>query len=144
MKKEKTLVSEEDLFQKSLRGESEFYKGLEKFSRRGVWSFFFAAIMVFFVFFNALFGVALLIKLVLDTVREKAFSMIPGAIFLSIIVAIANSAVFTMLKKLNGVFEAKNMEFKIKTAALLILPAAFFVLVFILVLPVILFMKTRL
>jgi len=137
MKNRNLIEPEENLFQKSLHQEADFYKGIEKYHYKNIWGFSFAVLIALIILFNGLLGICLLITGAARAIEQKATSFVPGAIFLLLIVTLINFVAFRLLRKLIYTFIAKNREFKIKAILLLIVPISLFILIFILILRVI-------
>jgi hypothetical protein len=126
--------TKEDLFQKSLHGEADFYKGLERFQYKSVWSFFFAFLIALFVLFGGLMCISILIASTIAAVQQKVSSFIFGAIIVFLLGVLLTSIAFKLLRKLVRTFTIKDRDFKVKAIMLLVIPIALYIFIFVLIL----------
>ncbi len=137
MEDKNLIESEEDIFQKSLHQEADFYKGMEKHHYKSIWSFFFAAIIALFILFVGLFTISVLIAGAIEAAKQKALSFIPGGFFLFFLyIIIINFIALKLTRRLIYTLKIRNKEFRIKVILLLIIPIALLIFIFILIFPV--------
>ena len=129
--------TKEDLFQKSLHQEADFYKGLEKHEYKNVWTFLFAVLVALFVLFIGLLTLSILMAGAIEAIKQKSASFIIGAILILFVAILINFIAFRLLSKVIRTFIKKDKNFKIKATLLLIVPIALFIIIFAALLPVI-------
>jgi len=136
---EDPFQTKEDLFQKSLHGEADFYKGLARYQYKSVWMFLFAFLIALFISFAGLVCISIVIASAISAVKQHVsmVSFIPGGIFALFLGVLIILIAYKLLKSLVHTFSIKEREFKIKAIALLIIPFSIFILICVLILKVI-------
>ncbi len=112
MEDKNLIESEEDIFQKSLHQEADFYKGMEKHHYKSIWSFFFAIIIVLSILFAGMLVVSVLIAGAIEATKQKALSFIPGGFFLFFLyILIINFIALKLIRRLIHTLKIKNKEY---------------------------------
>ncbi len=122
--KVKNLVTpQEDLFQKALHQEADFFKGLKNYGYKSPWMFSFAVCAVFLLLTSAIICLFVLVASTIEAVRESAISkVIIGNIFILFMSLLFGSASFVLMKKFTLVFIKKHKQFKTKAILIMIIP----------------------
>lgn len=136
MENKNIIGPEEDLFQKSLHQEADFYKGMAKCKYGNIWSFSFAHLIVEILFFIGLLFLGILSAGIANAIQDKALfypSFIFGTITIILGMSLFSFLGYKILKRLIFVFKEKNKKFRTKAIVLLFIPTLLFILIIVLI-----------
>lgn len=132
MENKDLLKPEEDLFQKSLHQEADFYKGMFKHGYGSLWSFSFGYLMTLIFIFTGLLVLGILFSGVSNAIQDNALfysSFILGVIILALASIFCFFLGFKILKRLIFIFKKRSKEFRIKAVILLFIPTLLLILI---------------
>ncbi len=132
--------TKEDLFQKSLHQEADFYKRMARDKYESFWKFIFGSLMAeFFIFLGLLFFgllIASTISVFKEGVSEFSLAGILGEIVMILFISFTFFLGCKISKRLSIAFKKQNKKFKKKAIIILIFPtlSAIFILIFLYIL----------
>lgn len=136
MENKDLIEPEEDLVQKSLHGEADFFKGMAKHQYKSLWSFSFGYLIAEFFIFMGLFFLGILSAGIVNAIQDKAFfypSFIFGAIAMVLGMGLFFFLGYKILKGLIISFKENNKKFKNKVIILMIFPTLLAIFILILI-----------
>ena len=128
--------AEEDLVQKSLHQEVDFYKGMFKYHYESLWSFSFGYLVALVFIFTGLLVLGILFFGILNAIQDNALfysSFLMGVVILTLATIFCLFLGYRILKRLIFVFKKRSKKLRIKAVILLSIPTFFLILIVILI-----------
>jgi hypothetical protein len=123
------LGPEEDLFQKSLHQEADFYKGIEKFNYKSPWSFALAGCIALFVNSLAFTMWVIFIRAIVEAFKQGVFNALIGDFLVLIFGGLFTAIGLHVTRSLFRKFKQKSENFKLKTILILAIPCILFIVI---------------